>query len=120
VSIDRLQLADRWTGAVVHAGGGASKTNDTGLVLEHHNATRSRVGIGENLAPDELSLVNRQGIEVVIGDLAPVGDLPGSDVNLSDEPGIAGSRSSSGLTIIGAPLGGDRFLAPTGSGDIAR
>ena len=37
-----------------------------------------------------------------------------------DEPGIAGSRSSSGLTIIGAPLGGNHFLAPTGSGDIAR
>jgi hypothetical protein len=35
-------------------------------------------------------------------------------------PGIAGSRSSSGLTVIGAPLGGDRFLAPSGSGDIAR
>ena len=37
-----------------------------------------------------------------------------------DEPVIAGSRSSSGLTIIGAPLGGNHFLAPTGSGDIAR
>ncbi len=37
-----------------------------------------------------------------------------------DEPGVAGARSSSGLTIIGAPLGGDRFLAPMGSGDIAR
>ena len=37
-----------------------------------------------------------------------------------DEPAIAGSPLSSGLTIIGAPLGGDRFLAPTGSGDIAR
>jgi hypothetical protein len=36
------------------------------------------------------------------------------------EPGGAGSRSSSGLTIIGAPLGGDRLLAPSGSGDIAR
>jgi hypothetical protein len=35
-------------------------------------------------------------------------------------PGIAGARSSSGLTIIGAPLGGDRFFAPSGSGDIAR
>jgi hypothetical protein len=37
-----------------------------------------------------------------------------------DEPGIAGSRSSSGLTVIRAPLGGDRFLAPSGSGDMAR
>ena len=31
-----------------------------------------------------------------------------------DEPAIAG------LTIIGAPLSGDRFLAPTSAGDIAR
>ena len=37
-----------------------------------------------------------------------------------NEPGIAGARSSSGFVIFGAPLGGDRFLAPTGSGDIAR
>jgi hypothetical protein len=27
---------------------------------------------------------------------------------------------SSGLTIVGAPLGGDRFLSPTSPGDIAR
>jgi hypothetical protein len=36
-----------------------------------------------------------------------------------DEPAIAGSQAS-GLTIVGAPLSGDRFLAPTGSADIAR
>jgi hypothetical protein len=36
-----------------------------------------------------------------------------------DEPAIPGNRAS-GLTIVGAPLGGDRFLAPAGSGDIAR
>jgi hypothetical protein len=37
-----------------------------------------------------------------------------------DEPAIAGSPLSSGLTIIGAPLGGDRLLSPTSPGDIAR
>jgi hypothetical protein len=36
-----------------------------------------------------------------------------------DEPAIAGNPAS-GLTIVGAPLSGDRFLAPTGAGDIAR
>ena len=36
-----------------------------------------------------------------------------------DEPAIAGNQAS-GLTIIGAPLSGDRFLAPTNAGDIAR
>jgi len=36
-----------------------------------------------------------------------------------DEPAIAGNQAS-GLTIIGAPLSGDRFLAPTSSADIAR
>jgi hypothetical protein len=37
-----------------------------------------------------------------------------------DDPGIAGSHASSGFMIIGAPLGGDRLLAPTDAGDIAR
>ncbi len=36
-----------------------------------------------------------------------------------DEPAIAGNQAS-GLTIIGAPLSGDRLLAPTSAGDIAR
>ena len=36
-----------------------------------------------------------------------------------DEPAIAGNQAS-GLTIIGAPLSGDRFLAPTNSADIVR
>jgi hypothetical protein len=36
-----------------------------------------------------------------------------------DEPAVAGNQSS-GLTIVGAPLSGDRFLTPTDSGDIAR
>jgi hypothetical protein len=36
-----------------------------------------------------------------------------------DEPAIAGNPGS-GLTIIGAPLSGDRFLAPTSADDIAR
>jgi hypothetical protein len=46
------------------------------------------------------------------GRLSPFGPL--------DESGIAGARSSSGLVVIGAPLSGDRFLAPTSKGDIAR
>jgi len=36
-----------------------------------------------------------------------------------DKPAIAGNQAS-GLTIVGAPLSGDRFLAPTSSGDTAR
>jgi hypothetical protein len=36
-----------------------------------------------------------------------------------DELGITGNPSS-GLMIVGAPLGGDRFLAPASPGDIAR
>ena len=36
-----------------------------------------------------------------------------------DEPAIAGNQAS-GLTIVGAPLSGDRVLAPTSSADIAR
>jgi hypothetical protein len=36
-----------------------------------------------------------------------------------DEPAIAGKQAS-GLTIVGAPLSGDRFLAPRSAGDIAR
>jgi hypothetical protein len=42
------------------------------------------------------------------GRLSPFGALDG------------GARSSSGLMIVGAPLGGDRFLPPTSPGDIAR
>jgi hypothetical protein len=36
-----------------------------------------------------------------------------------DEPTIAGNKGS-GLTIVGAPLSGDRFLTPPNSTDIAR
>ena len=36
-----------------------------------------------------------------------------------DEPAIARNQAS-GLTIVGAPLSGGRFLAPAGAGDIAR
>jgi hypothetical protein len=36
-----------------------------------------------------------------------------------DEPAIAGNQAS-GLTIVGAPLSGDRFLAPVSSAGIAR
>jgi hypothetical protein len=46
------------------------------------------------------------------GRLSPFGPL--------DEPGIAAARSPSGLVIIGAPLGRDRFFVPTSKGDIAR
>ncbi|MGB7974447.1 MAG: hypothetical protein WCF81_08875 [Roseiarcus sp.] len=36
-----------------------------------------------------------------------------------DEPAIARNQAS-GLTIVGAPLSADRFLAPTSAGEIAR
>jgi hypothetical protein len=36
-----------------------------------------------------------------------------------DQPAITGNPSS-GLTIVGAPLSGDRFLSPANPGDIAR
>jgi hypothetical protein len=36
-----------------------------------------------------------------------------------DEPAIAGDRAS-GVTIVGAPSGGDRFLPPASPGDAAR
>ena len=36
-----------------------------------------------------------------------------------DEPAIAGAQAS-GLTIVGAPLSGDRFLTPTSAADISR
>jgi hypothetical protein len=36
-----------------------------------------------------------------------------------DEPAIGGNQAF-GLTIVGAPLGADRFLSPAGSGDTAR
>jgi hypothetical protein len=76
----------------------------------------------DDLAP------SRAGCARITGYIA-AGERFGPDVRIGgrpspfaplDEPGIAGSRSSSGLTVIGAPLGGDRFLAPSGSGDIAR
>jgi hypothetical protein len=76
----------------------------------------------DDLAP------SRAGCARIAGYIA-AGERFGPDVRIGgrpspfaplDEPGIAGSRSSSGLTVIGAPLGGDRFLAPSGSGDIAR
>jgi hypothetical protein len=77
---------------------------------------------------DEDLAASRAGCARITGYIA-AGERFGSDVRIGgrpspfaplDEPGIAGSRSSSGLTTIGAPLGGDRFLAPSGSGDIAR
>jgi hypothetical protein len=37
-----------------------------------------------------------------------------------DEPGVAGARSSSGVTVIGAPMGNDRFFLPASPGDAAR
>jgi hypothetical protein len=76
----------------------------------------------DDLAP------SRAGCARITGYIA-AGERFGPDVRIGgrsspfaplNEPGIAGSRSSSGLTVIGAPLGGDRFLAPSGSGDIAR
>jgi hypothetical protein len=48
-----------------------------------------------------------------------IGGRPSPFAPIND-PGIAGARASSGFMIIGAPLGGDRLLAPTSAGDIAR
>ena len=71
---------------------------------------------------------SRAGCARITGYIA-AGERFGPDVRIGgrrspfaplNEPGIAGSRSSSGLTVIGAPLRGDRLLAPSGSGDIAR
>jgi hypothetical protein len=76
----------------------------------------------DNLAP------SRAGCARITGYIA-AGERFGSDDRIGgrpspfaplDEPGIAGSRSSSDPMIIGDPLGGDRFPASAGSGDIAR
>jgi hypothetical protein len=52
------------------------------------------------------------------------GDRFGFDERIGGRSGLfaplAGDRSSSSLTIIGAPLGGDRFLLPASPGDTAR
>jgi hypothetical protein len=78
--------------------------------------------------PDDDLAPGRAGCARITGYVA-AGERFGSDDRIGgrpspfaplDEPGIAGSRLSSGLTVIGAPMGNDRFLAPTGSGDIAR
>lgn len=77
---------------------------------------------------DEDLAARRAGCARITGYIA-AGDHFGPDDRIGgranpfaplDEPGIAGSRSSSGLTAIGAPLGGDRLSAPSGLGDIAR
>jgi hypothetical protein len=48
-----------------------------------------------------------------------IGGRPGPFAPIN-EPGLVGARSSSGFVLFGAPLGGDRSLAPRASGDIAR
>jgi hypothetical protein len=76
----------------------------------------------QDLAP------SRAGCARIKGYIA-AGERSGSDDRIGgrpspfgslDEPGIVGARSSSGLVIIGAPLGSGRFLSPTSPGDIAR
>ena len=79
-------------------------------------------GSDQDLAPP-----TRAGCARISGYIA-AGARFGSDARIGgrhdpfgpiDEPAIAGNQAS-GLTIIGAPLSGDRFLAPTNAGDIAR
>jgi hypothetical protein len=79
-------------------------------------------------ASDDDLAPNRAGCARITGYIA-AGERFGPDDRIGgraspfaplDEPGTAGSHSLSGLTIIGAPLGGDRSLAPSGSSDIAR
>jgi hypothetical protein len=49
--------------------------------------------------------------ERIGGRLSPFGPL--------DAPGIAGNQAS-GLTTVGAPIGGERLLSPASPGDAAR
>jgi hypothetical protein len=78
-------------------------------------------GSDEGVAP------NRPGCARIKGYIA-AGERFGSDDRIGGRPsrfapinnGIAGAHSSTGVMIIGAPLGADRFMAPIGSGDIAR
>ena len=79
-------------------------------------------GSDEDLAPSRAGCARIKGYITAgerLGSDDRIGGRPSPFAPLA-EPGIAGVRSSSGLTVIGAPLGGDRLLAPPGSGDIAR
>jgi hypothetical protein len=79
-------------------------------------------GSDEDLAPGRAGCARIKGY-IAAGERFGSGDRIGgrpSPFAPIEGPGIAGSRSSSGFMIIGAPLGGDRILAPTNSGDIAR
>jgi hypothetical protein len=79
-------------------------------------------GSDDDLAPSRAGCARIRGY-IAAGERFGSGDRIGGRPNPFaplDEPGIAGARSSFGLTVIGAPLGGDRFLAPSGSDDIAR
>jgi hypothetical protein len=136
--------------AMIHYFIGASRrvariigTLSASLLVAMGGSLPNAASAGSAAAPDPQSALRGSYCEGSDQDLAPptragcarisgyitAGARFGSDERIGgrpdlfapiDEPGIAGSRSSSGLTIIGAPLGGDRFLAPTGSGDIAR
>ncbi len=79
-------------------------------------------GSDEDPAPSRAGCARIKGY-ITAGDRFGSGDriggLPGPFAPL-DEPGIAGARSSSGLTVIGAPLGADRFFVPASRGDVAR
>jgi hypothetical protein len=74
----------------------------------------------DDLAPSRAGCARITGYIAAGERFVPDDRIGGRPFAPLDEPGVAGSRSSSGLTVIGAPLGGDRLLAPSGSGDIAR
>jgi hypothetical protein len=79
-------------------------------------------GSDDDLAPGRAGCARIKGY-IAAGEHFGSGDRIGgspSPFAPIDDPGITGSRSSSGLMIIGAPLGADRILAPTSAGDIAR
>lgn len=96
----------------------------SGGALESQTQTRvSHCGEPEgDLAPSRAGCARIRGYIAAgerFGSDDRIGGRPGPFAPL-DEPGVSGARASSSLTIIEAPLGGDRLLAPPGSDDIAR
>jgi hypothetical protein len=60
---------------------------------------------------------------ITAGDRFGFGERIGGGADLFaplEQPGTAGARSSFGVTIIGAPLGGNPVLPPSTAGDEAR
>lgn len=107
-------------------------------VIEGSLPNPARAGNGGGLEPqlrgsycyelDQDLAPGRAGCARIRGYIA-AGDRFGSDDRIGgrlnpfgplNDPGIPAPPSSSGLMIIGAPLGTDRFFVPTSEGDIAR